>query len=81
MISLAKRYELLEKNNRREELVSEAGAGVAELGQTRNKLEGLNARDSRSRPVGVREFKSHPLHQNLRNMAIILVCARNAFFD
>jgi len=34
----------LEKINRREELVSEAGAGVAELGQTHNKREGLNAR-------------------------------------
>jgi len=30
---------VLEKINRREELVSEAGAGVAELGQTRNKQE------------------------------------------
>jgi len=34
----------LEKINRREELVSEAGAGVAELSQTRNEREGLNAR-------------------------------------
>ena len=37
-------------------------AGVAEHGQTHNKQEGLNARDSRSRPIGVRGFKSHPLH-------------------
>jgi len=27
---------------------------------------GLDARDSRSRPEGVREFKSHPLHHILK---------------
>jgi len=31
---------------------------------------GLNARDSRSRPVGVREFKSHPLH-HIQNLDVI----------
>ena len=47
------------------------GAGVAELGQTRIEQEGLNARDSRSRPVGVREFKSHPLHhENYRKRSL-----------
>gem|GEM_PF-6721158 len=38
-------------------------AGVAEPGQTLNGADGgLDARDSRSRAVGLRGFKSHPLH-------------------
>lgn len=49
--------------NKNERLVSGQGAGVAEHGQSRTKHEkGLYARDSRSRLLGVREFKSHPLH-------------------
>ncbi len=62
---------ILEKDNRNRGKLKNGsagtlGAGVAEHGQTSMGTKGLNARDSRSRPIGVRGFKSHPLHhQNL----------------
>jgi len=59
----------LEKDNRNQKKLRKwlcpKGAGVAEHGQTRTNQEGLNARDSRSRPRGVRGFKSHPLHHRI----------------
>jgi hypothetical protein len=62
---------VLERINRRKIKFLRCGAGVAEHGQSRTKrIKGLDARDSRSRLSGVREFKSHPLHQVIKKKYI-----------
>ena len=69
----------MEKINRKEELVSETRCRGSRAWSIL--IEGLYARDSRSRPEGVHGFKSHPLHHLANRKKNVMPAMSSKLFE